>query len=156
MTLCLHIFLHSIYTFGNQKCAKFVTTLLTLMFVHIFLHFIYTFADQKCATIATLWLHHIFPHFLHTFYTLPTLMFVHIYLHFATLTSSTQLLIKNVPHLLHFPYTFPTLLTTPHFVTLHVTNYTFLLHFWYMKKRTKMEKNKPQHLGFPCGPPPWY
>ena len=148
---CLYIFLH----IRQSKMRHICYTLATHVFVHLLLHIAYTFI--------TLWLH------------------IRLYIFHYTL--STHLVVKNAPHLLHLfvhtllhiclyiYYTATTHLLVKKCATFailwpHIRLSTFCLHF-VCKSTPLAVKNaphlfhpnktkEPQHLGFPCGPPPWY
>ena len=162
-TLSLHFFLvHSPTLSYTTDCT--LTTLfcyttdytLTMLFCYTFLHYqphlYYTLATLLTTLLVhfptntiptTLWLRFIAT-LSYTFGTLPyttdytlTMLFWYTFLHFLVLHSPTP---SYTTDYIHFP-------TIPTTLWLHIFG-TLLVHLF--------EKKKPQHLGFPCGPPPWY
>ena len=134
-SVCPHCATHLLIKNAPQL-LHFAYTSVCPHFATLWLHFwvdtfSYTITNKKCATFVTLCLHFCLSTFTYTSWLQLLLIkthCIHFYLH--------HLLNNNVSHLLHFGYTLC---------------YT-LLH----QKAHQNEENEPQHLGFPCGPPPWY
>jgi ABC-type proline/glycine betaine transport system permease subunit len=130
------------YIFGSEKCAT-TTTLLVIKNATQLQHIICLvhFGNEKCATTATHLQHCLFNIVYYTFDTQKCAT--------TTLTLFATLLVIIICYTLvikmrHNYTLFNIICYTMHYYTLVITT-TLCLY-----------TQKPQHLGFPCGPPPWY